>query len=171
MSDSHLVSGTRVGNLKLAAVALVQAQRQSDSIRLENLSKRALADWKVRVPAGATAFCIDTVFVLDMTLLPCAGPDEGTPCPSPHRPSAKVCPSCLQFVALDSKHNAWAAKWHAILGVCVCWCVRVCVEGAGGGGEQDVLQTLPVSFACINCKSCRILRDEMASPWLFAATC
>jgi len=63
LSDSHLVSGTRVGNLKLAAVALLQAQRQSDSIRLENLSKRALADWKVRVPAGATAFCIDTVFV------------------------------------------------------------------------------------------------------------
>ena len=53
----------------------------------------------------------------------------------------------------------------------VCVCVGVCVEGAGGGGEQDVLQTLPVSFACINCKSCRFLRDEMASPWLFEATC
>ncbi len=63
LSDIHLVCGTRVGSLKLAAVALLQAQRQSDSIRLENLSKRALADWKVRLPACATAFCIDTVFV------------------------------------------------------------------------------------------------------------
>ncbi len=58
-----LFLGTRVGSLKLVAVALLQAQRQSDSIRLENLSKRALADWKVRVPACATAFCINTVFV------------------------------------------------------------------------------------------------------------
>ncbi|DBA66670.1 TPA: hypothetical protein ACH3X2_002180 [Trebouxia sp. C0005] len=36
--------------------------------------------------------------------------------------------------------------------------------GRGGGDWQDVLQTLPVSSACITCGSCSTQTDEMASP-------
>ncbi len=81
-----------------------------------------------------------------MMLLPCAGADEATPCPTLPQQSAKVCPSCLQPFALDSKHNAWAAKWHATL----LWCMG----GGGGVYRQDVMKPLPVYHACTKCRYC-----------------
>ena len=60
-------------------------------------------------------------------LLPRAGPDGASRGPRLHRNAAKVSPSCLPLVALDSKHNAWAAKWHATL----LWYVGGGMEGGG----------------------------------------
>lgn len=78
-------------------------------------------------------------------LLPRAGLD-GTPRgPRLHRNAAKVSPSYLPLVALDSKHNAWATKWHTTL----LWYV-VC-GGWRGEVHRDVSKPLSVYLASVPC--------------------